>query len=129
MKLVVDANILFSALIKNDYTYKKFFDKKLILYTPQTIFEEFNKHKELLLKKTKRTENEFLTAYTILLEKITIIPTQQLISYVEQAEEISPDPDDMIYFALALKLRCGIWTNDKLLKNQNQVPIYHTHEL
>lgn len=35
----------------------------------------------------------------------------------------------MAYFALALKLKCPIWSNDKKLKEQNIITIYHTHEL
>jgi len=129
MELVVDANILFSALIKNDYTYKKLFDEKLNLYTPQAVFEEFEKHKNLLLTKTKRTTQEFYTALNILKKRIKIIPSEELLPYIQEAEETSPDPDDMIYFALALKRHCAIWTNDKALKNQNKIRIYHTHEL
>jgi predicted nucleic acid-binding protein len=35
----------------------------------------------------------------------------------------------MVYHALALKLNCAIWTNDKKLKQQTKIKIYHTHEL
>jgi len=41
----------------------------------------------------------------------------------------TPDPDDMAYFALALKLNCAIWSNDKKLKEQDKVKVYNTHEL
>lgn len=129
MELVVDANILFSALIKNDYTYKKFFEQRLILYTPQEVFKEFKKHEKELLKKTTRTPTEFYKALSILEKRTIIVPTKELIPYVEQAENITPDPDDMIYFALALKVGCSIWSNDKALKQQEYVRIYHTHEL
>ena len=129
MELVVDANILFSALIKNDYTYKKLFEQKLTLYTPQEVFTEFKKHEKELLKKTTRTTTEFYKALNILEKRLVVVPTQELIPYVEQAENITPDPDDMIYFALALRIGCSIWSNDKALKKQTYVHIYHTHEL
>jgi len=45
------------------------------------------------------------------------------------AEKISPDPNDLMYFALALKLKCPIWSNDKELKKQNEVIIYSTEDL
>ena len=48
---------------------------------------------------------------------------------MKEAEEISPDEKDILYFALALKLKCGIWSNDKRLKQQDQVRIYSTAEL
>ena len=46
-------------------------------------------------------------------EIITIIPLEEFSRYLDEAEKISPDPDDIIYFALALKLKCGLWSNDK----------------
>lgn len=44
-------------------------------------------------------------------------------------EGICPDPDDSEYFALAMKLRCTIWSNDKRLKQQEKVNIINTTEL
>ena len=40
-----------------------------------------------------------------------------------------PDPKDIVYFALAIHLRCSIWTNEKKLKEQEEIRVYHTHEL
>ncbi|MBI4895257.1 MAG: hypothetical protein HY831_02060 [Candidatus Aenigmarchaeota archaeon] len=48
---------------------------------------------------------------------------------MEEVEKIFPDHNDIKYFALALKLNCGIWTNEKILKEQNKIPIYSTEEL
>ena len=46
MELVVDANVVFSALIKEGVTIKLLFDPNLILYAPDFFLEEFNKHRE-----------------------------------------------------------------------------------
>ena len=49
---------------------------------------------------------------------------------MEKARKISPDEKDTVYLALALKLRCGLWSNDKDLKEkQNSVQVYSTEEL
>ena len=48
---------------------------------------------------------------------------------MKEAEKITPDKKDVLYFALALKLRCGIWSNDKKLKTQNKIKIYSTEDL
>ncbi len=48
---------------------------------------------------------------------------------MHQAKSICPDPDDIQYFALALKLGCPIWSNDKALKEQNTVEVISTGEL
>ncbi|MBI2672526.1 hypothetical protein HYX16_06350, partial [Candidatus Woesearchaeota archaeon] len=65
----------------------------------------------------------------ILKRRITIIPIKELVPYIKEAEKLTPDHDDMVYFALALKLDCGIWSNDKKLKEQDKIKIYNTHEL
>ncbi len=65
----------------------------------------------------------------ILKRRIILVPLEELTSYVEEAEKITPDPDDMAYFALALKLNCAVWSNDKKLKEQYKITVYHAHEL
>lgn len=60
---------------------------------------------------------------------MTIVPKDDFKEYFELAEKISPDPDDFMYFALALKLKCPIWSNDKELKKQNEIIIYSTEDL
>ena len=49
--------------------------------------------------------------------------------YIEDAGKISPDDKDVMYFALALKLRCIIWSNDAKLKEQDKIIIYNTTEI
>jgi predicted nucleic acid-binding protein len=41
MRLIVDANILFSALIKDSSTAKILVDDRLKFYAPEFLFEEF----------------------------------------------------------------------------------------
>ena len=60
MDIVVDANILFAALIKSGKTEDLFFEPEIRFYAPEFIFEEFNKYEKVILKKTNRTKNNFL---------------------------------------------------------------------
>ncbi len=129
MDLIVDANILFSALIKDNLSYNILLSGKFYLFTPEYIFTELEKHKEEILEKIERTTEEFFSLVETLKKRIAIIPFEELVPYVEEAEKLTPDPDDMVYFALALKLNCAIWSNDKKLKDQNQIKVYNTHEL
>jgi predicted nucleic acid-binding protein len=129
MNLVLDANILFAALIKNSTTTKLLFNSNLNLYTSKFIFEEFEKYKSLILKKTKKSEKELEIIMNILKEIICVISIDDYFDYVEKAKEISPDPKDVDYIALALKLNCSIWSNDKELKHQNIVKIYSTKDI
>ena len=129
MKLVIDANILFSALIKEGMTKKILFDLDYELYSPIFIFEEFRKHQEEILSKTHRTTEEFYLILESLKEIISFIPEEEFVDYFEAAEKICPDPDDIVYFALALKLDCGIWSEDKKLKEQKRIKIYSAKDL
>jgi predicted nucleic acid-binding protein len=129
MRLVVDANVIFSVLIKEGKTDDLFFNFSLDLYAPEYIFLELEKHKEEILRKTKRTELEFYRLLEIFKSVIKIIPNSETDDYTAEAESISPDPNDSLYLALALKMNIPIWTNDKKLKEQKRVKIYSTEEL
>jgi len=102
---------------------------RFICLRQNTFFTEFEKHKEEILEKTERTAGELFQLLEILKRRIVLVPLEELVLYVEEAENLTPDPDDLAYFALALRLNCGIWSNDKKLKEQGKIRIYHTPEL
>lgn len=129
MDFVVDANIIFAALIKDNFSYYFLFEKEFHLFTPEYVFIKLEKHKEEILEKTERTSEEFYRLIEVLKRRLIIVPLEELTKYIEKAEQISPDRGDIAYFALALKLNCSIWSNDKKLKQQDEIKVYHTHEL
>ena len=129
MILVIDANILFSALIKDSLTAELIFNEDLKLYTCEFIIEEFFKHEKEIIKKTHRTREQFITIIHQLRDIITVIPKEEYSHLIEEAEKFSPDIKDVMYFALAMKLNGCIWSNDKLLKKQDKVKVYLTSEI
>lgn len=129
MELVIDANILFAGLIKNSTTAALLFNPRFKLYCPEFILEEFIKYAGLIQAKMKRTPEEFVMIMHQLHQVIMVVPEEEYEQYMEEAKKISPDDKDVPYFALALKLRCGIWSNDSALKEQDFVKVYHTREL
>ena len=129
MDLVVDANILFAALIKEGTTAKLLFLDDLHLYAPEFLLDEFTKHRKFLLNKTHRSKDEFYYILEIFTSRIIFIPMEDIKQYLEKADKISPDPDDSIYFAIALRIGASIWTNEKRLKKQNIIKIYTTSDL
>lgn len=130
MDLIIDANILFSALIKKGKTEELIFETDIHLFAPEFIFEEFDKYEQMILEKTQRTNDEFEELVTILKKKIKTIPNEETEKYISEAKKISPDIKDSDYFALALKIKCPIWSNDKILKDkQKAVEIYSTKDL
>ena len=129
MELVVDANVIFAALIREGKTYEILFDERLHLFTPEFFFTELEKHADYLLKKTGRSREELNQLLDVLRKRIALVPLEELQPYVGEAERICPDADDMAYFALALRLRCAIWSNDKNLKKQKAIGVYSTEDL
>jgi predicted nucleic acid-binding protein len=129
MDLVVDANVLFSVLIREGKTEELIFETDIHLFATEFLFEEFVKYRNPLLEKTRRTEEEFEALMSILKKKINTIPREETGEHIREAERISPDKNDAEYFALALKLKCSIWSNDKKLKEQDKVKVYSTREL
>ena len=129
MDLVIDANILFSILIKYGNNEDLLFQEDLHIFAPEFLFEEFEKYKSLILEKTEREEKDFDKFLGILKKKIKIIPNEEIELFIEEAKSICPDEKDIDYFALALKLKCGIWSNDKELKEQNKIKVYSTNDL
>lgn len=126
---MVDANIVFSALIKASHTRYLIVEKGWKLYAPEFLLEEVNKYmEELCLKSGLSTDavNEVLYAIS---SHITIVPANEFKSFLPLATKISPDVKDTQYFALALKLGCAVWSNDAKLKNQKTIKVFSTQEL
>jgi predicted nucleic acid-binding protein len=131
MDLVVDANILFAAIISRRTTAYLFFDERMQLFAPGFLFEEIALHKGEILGKTRLTSEELSLVLEVFAKRISVVPIEEFAPFLPKAEKICPDPKDAAYFALALWLGpdAKIWSNDKLLKNQKEVKVITTGEL
>ncbi|MEK6939261.1 MAG: PIN domain-containing protein [Nanoarchaeota archaeon] len=131
MELVVDANVFFSALMRNSHTRHFLLLGGHTLYTSEFVLEEIMKYIDEICEKTLLSREEIVSLLNeiILLANIRIIPVSEYKAYVKAAQEICPDSNDVHYFALALKLKFPIWSNDKKLKDQEKVKVYASHEL
>ncbi|MEM2137611.1 MAG: PIN domain-containing protein [Candidatus Anstonellaceae archaeon] len=126
---MVDANILFSALIVENVAHRLFFEEEFELYAPEYLLEEFADHRNEILKKSRRTEMEFDRAMKIMVSRMRMVPLAEFAAFMDQAIRMSPDKDDAVYFAVALAIGGAIWSNDKALKSQQNVKVYSTQEL
>ncbi len=130
MDVAVDANILIAALISpHGHTADLIILERVRVFSPEFVLEEIKEHREELLQKTELTENDFQKLLIFLISKITFFPLVELLPFLPQAKNLSPDLDDIPYFALALKLGCPLWSNDKQLKLQLAVKVFSTTEL
>lgn len=116
MKIVMDSNIIFSALISGKELYIDIF-KSLKIYVPDFIFREISKYENKIIKKTK-IGNEFTFFVRELFSEITVIP-ELAISKENYKKALSIckdiDPKDTPYLALSIELDIPLWTNDKSL--------------
>jgi predicted nucleic acid-binding protein len=130
MKLVVDANILFSFFKKDSFTRRFILSHpELELVAPPYVFEELNKHKEKIESRSKINDKLFRLTKKRLSEYVDVLPLEKFKKFWAEAKRISPDPDDVQYFAAALALGCPIWSEDRKLKEQSYVKVVSTKEL
>ncbi len=130
MKLVVDANVLMSALIATEgRTCELLFRENLELYAPAFLMEEVTEHKAEILSRSRLSEEDLSLFISLLRPRILFVGKEASARYLPKARRISPNPDDTEYLALALSLRCALWSNDKRLKRQGEVKVYTTTEL
>ncbi|MEE8402349.1 MAG: PIN domain-containing protein [Candidatus Hydrothermarchaeaceae archaeon] len=129
MLLVVDANELFAAIIARGKTLNLFFDERLELISPEFILDEFWKHKLEIEQKSGLNEDDLFSFLLLLMPKIRFLRAIKYKEFLAEAGEISPDPNDVEYFALALKFNCSVWSEDKGLKRQSRIKVLPTKEL
>jgi predicted nucleic acid-binding protein len=128
MKFVIDTNILFSAIIRKSITRKVILSDVFDLYVPEYLFEEINKHKDLILRKAKISNRDFIALLTLFQKHTKIVKKEVYLDKTPVAEEVMKGIDitDSPFLALALTLNCPIWSNDGHFKQQILVKVYTT---
>jgi predicted nucleic acid-binding protein len=128
MNLIIDANIVFAALIKDNVTRLLLVNEDIRLYAPEFIFSEIEKYSDEICEKSGKTPEDLKKVLNVLTQRITVVPDKELNPYLDYAERISPDPKDVPYIAACLRMKCALWTNDKPLK-KSSIRVYTTEEL
>lgn len=82
-----------------------------------------------MINKTHRDAEDFIEIDRTLKETINFTHVNYYKDKLPEAMNLAFDKDDIDYFALALKLGCCIWSNDKKMKEQDKVIVYSTKEL
>ncbi|MGB3852175.1 MAG: PIN domain-containing protein [Tunicatimonas sp.] len=120
MKVVVDANLIFSALIsKASRIREAFFLETHTFYCPVFVFTELFKHKESIFKSSNLSDSEILNFLHRITERIRFV-NEGLVTLEskQQAYNLCYDVDekDTPYVALAIELRAALWTGDNKLR-------------
>lgn len=132
MLLVVDAEVIFAALIARGFTLqiiKVLVENEVELISPEYVFEEINNRKRKITKLSGLSEVELHFLLSVIFEKIKVISKDEYLQHLEEAEKLAPHKRDAPYFALAIAKNAGIWSNEKSFRKQSDVRIFSTTEL
>ena len=132
MNIVVDTNILISALIRNSTTRKIMIESDCKFYYPEMSLHEIRNYKALILDKSGMNEVEYDELLNRMLKYVTLITDEQIRPKLKDAKMgfANIDPDDVVFLAAALAIdNCMIWSEDKDLEKQNRIKILKTRDM
>ncbi len=81
------------------------------------------------MKKAAIYEKEFQAVLEDIAVSVHFFPIEEYAPFLRNALDIAPDPNDIDFFALCLKLDLPLWSNDVILKKQNNVAVFSTQDL
>ena len=132
MKLVVDANIVISALIRDSATRKILLDPRISSYVPEHFLGEIEEHREYIVKKSGLNEKEIEIILNGVISGLTIFPIEDFKDFMSKAISAMKniDEEDAPFIALALSFdNDGIWSNDVHFDRQQLVPVWKTTDM
>jgi len=133
MKIVVDANIIFSGILKSNgkigdllINSEKFFT----FIAPDFLRTEIYSHFDKLIKISNLSLGQILESEYQIYKSITFISEEQIsVESWQFADSLVSDidPKDIVYIAYTKQFKCKLWTGDKKLikglikKNYNNI--------
>jgi len=122
MRLIIDANVVFSALLSKGKPLQVFEDNFLLnkfeFISPEYLFVEIEADMKRILEYSHYSPEEFSRVFSFLKKSIELMPNESYKDKTEEAGKIAPHKEDIPYVALSLKLDCEILSGDKPLKER-----------
>lgn len=131
MKIIVDTNSVFSAILNSQNTIGKILlrsKKDIQFYSCSYLRTEIKLHRAKLLKLTRLSANNLSELEDIVMHQITfiderLIPKKLLVNAQKLLQDI--DENDIFFVALTDFLNGKLWTGDKQLYNGLKNKKYH----
>lgn len=130
MRLVVDANVLISALATDGAVRTSLRLSADDLYTPTYVRTEIDEHRREIREKSGLSPQAFDALIEEVLRHVDVVPRQTIVSHLHEAarEMHAYDPDDTMYAAAALAIEGTVVSNDGAFENQDAVSHIWTSE-
>lgn len=130
MRLVLDANVIISALITDGAVRTALRATADDVYTASYVRLEIDAHRGEIQRKSGLTPPSYDTLMAELWRMIEVIPRQKLVPYLHPAAAVMRpiDPDDTPYVAVALSIDGTVVSNDRAFERQELVPHLWTSE-
>jgi predicted nucleic acid-binding protein len=131
MKLVIDANVVISALIADSKTRELIVTIEPEFLTPTFVYDEIENYEDLIVEKSGMEPTRVTQFIDLLFQYIEVVPTSEFYPAIEKADEATgdTDPDDVLYLACAIACDAAIWSDDSDFDEQDLVETYPTGEV
>jgi predicted nucleic acid-binding protein len=131
MEIVVDTNIMISALLRDNLTRRILLLSPFDMYTLACAQDEIQKHRDELIPKSRLNNEQFDYLIQLLFSKMNFVPEEDIEPLKDSAITIMKniDLDDSPFLALAMMLNAPIWSNDRHFKRQKAVAVFTTKEI
>ena len=131
MKLVIDANVVISALIANSKTRELIVTLEPDLLTPAFVYDEIENYEDLIVEKSGMNPNRVAQFIDLLFQYIDVVPASEFYPSIESADDAigDTDPDDVLYLACAVASDAAIWSDDSDFDEQSMVETYTTSDV
>lgn len=132
MIIIIDTNVLISALIRDSTTREIIISSGLDFRLPEISIHEIRKHKPMILEKSGVSESAYEKMLNNLLEYVLLIPTEEIEETLEESKKIMQhiDPNDVAFLAAAMAYPDSIiWSDDRHFEKQKKVRVVKTEQL
>jgi predicted nucleic acid-binding protein len=131
MKLVIDANVVISALIADSKTRELIVTLDPDLLTPAFVSDEIENYEELIVEKSGMEQDRVEQFIDLLFQYIEVVSADDFYPAIERADEAigDTDPDDVLYLACAIACDAAIWSDDSDFNEQDLVETYTTSDV
>lgn len=131
MRLVVDANVLLSAIIADSKTRELLVTIDPSLLAPDVVEAEIVNYEALIVEKSGMDPERVTKFLELLFQYVEVVPTSEFVREIERADDElgDTDPDDVLNLACALAYDAAIWSDDTDFESQSLVDVYTTADL